>query len=605
MPTVPGEGYGAPQVAQEVMPSVRVDAPATAEAFGGGPSAEKAFGAAEFVASQGRELYMQEKQHADNVATQDAFTKAVNLRNQLMYSTDTENPGAFTKKGKDAFGVNDEYMPKMRDGLDKIQQGLGNDQQRYLFQRMRDRETRSFGTSISQHVFSETQKYDDETTKAGVETQMQDAVLNYQTPGAVDGALKIQGALLQSKAERAGWSPEETQMAVTDAASKTHSAVIHRMLANDQVDDAVAYYDRNKKGFGALEVTQVEKSLEEAQGIKRGMAAWDTVGDYKLHDGNPDLAKMQEQVMSDDSLGDKEKQKVWDFVKAKAGEDRRIKAEQDASKLSSFMDKAVTSRKQGVPLEEAMKLPSQMANSPYQQVQWEDAIQKIYAPAEVKTDQKVAVALWESIQNGTATQADIDRAQKFLAPKDWAEFSKDLYKVTAEGKSPEMVRANEGLKKLARDNFTDQEVRDAFMSEVHSAARGQTPDEMIKIANDKLKIDPATKSSLFGLFSWGGDKNYETDANVRNATSLAFGKAEQDLGPDTVRSIRQSALKGGAKSFTPADFDAFTVQMGGYDKIKPGTPANTAIQSLIRRGERVTPANINAVLSIHPDGNWK
>jgi hypothetical protein len=596
--------YDEPQVLTKPIPGAQAAAVASPEAFGGGKSADALGDATKGLAKTVGDVYQEEKLKADDVATQEAYAKTVQLRNKIMY--DPQN-GAMTKRGKDAFGVVDTYVPQFDKGAEEIEKSLSNEEQKAMYRKLLLQQKTDLNDSLQKHTFTESMKYDEDTAKAGVETQRDDAVLNYQTPGRVEQSLKMQEALIRSRGERTGAPADAVDLMVADARSKTHTSVIQRMLANDQVDEAKKYYDANKPGIGAGEVTAVEKSLEDAQGLQRGVDAWKKVSGMRLGDGLPDEARMHAAIDADQSLGLKEKEKAWDFVKARAGEEIANKSRNDASRDRTFMNTAIQARKQGLPLDQALKLGSQFSNDAYDQAIKEDAIKKIYAPATVVTNPAVKVALLDGIQEGTVTKEDIDNAFRRgdLSAPDWEHARSEYHNVVAEGKSPEMQRANEQVKILAESNFgSDKEKVASFLSEVKSAARGKTPDEYQKIARDKLAIDPTTQHSFFGLFNWGGNKQYETDSEKRNATSLAFGKATQDLGAETVKAIQNSALRKGAKQFTPADFDAFTVEMGGYDKMKPGTPAFNAIQSLSKRGELVTTSNVKAVLARFPDGNY-
>jgi hypothetical protein len=185
---------------------------------------------------------------------------------------------------------------------------------------------------------------------------------------------------------------------------------------------------------------------------------------------------------------------------------------------------------------------------------------------------------------------------------DWRSLREDHYKTLIDGRDPLEKANTERIKALADEKFGSKKVqREQFLYEVHVAGQGKTPDEVWKIANDKLDKAPGT--GWFGT-NIGADQQYKVDLKTRDAERTAWGKAAQDIGGDTVKAVRKGLeMKKGAPA-SLSDFDAFTKELGGYDAVKPGTPTNNAIQSLIRHKSPVTPANIKAVLQRYPEGNF-
>jgi hypothetical protein len=604
--------YEEPQVQSKPLPGARVDAVAPAEAFGGGASAAAAADATKSVAKVAEDIFHQEKVKADDVATQEAYAKTVQLRNKLMYDP---QEGAMTKRGKDAFGVMDNYLPQFDKGADDIEKGLGNEDQRAMFRKLRLQQRTDLNDSLQKHTFVESQKYDEDTTKAGIETQREDALLNYQIPGRIDQAIKFQEAIIRSHGERTGQPDEAINLAIFDAKSKTHTAVIQRMLANDDVEKAKAYYDANKGNLGAGEVTAVEKAIEDGSATQRGLAAWNDVRGLRLSNGEPDEAKMQAKIMEDPSLTTKEKEKAWEFVKAKAGEDIRNKSRQEAANDRTFMNSAIKARASGEPMEQALKIAGQYSADAYDKALKEDAVRKIYAPAEIKSDPATKVALLDGIDEGTVTRDQIDLAyqKKLISPSDWVSSRERYHNVVQEGKSPAQQRANEQVQILAKSRFgSDSNGIASFVSDVKSASFGKSPEEMVKIAQDKLKQDEGTVSRFWNwipvvggeAIPGSGTPQYQTDQQKRTSESLVKGKLHQDLGVETVKAIELSNIRSGSKASAAESVDAMSVAFGGYDKIKPGTPVYNAMQSLSKRGKAITVDVIKTALEHHPDGNF-
>lgn len=258
MPTVPKLDRIAEVPGRLPTPRQSVDAPL--EAFGGGQTLQNFQRATQDATSQMFEIARAEKKKADDVATQDAWVRLNQAKTKLFWDP---KDGAMTKKGQDAFGVVDTYGAEFDKQADEIEKTLYNDDQKAMFSQMRSRERLEFDGQLQKHTFNEAQTFADETTVSGIATSRNEAVLNYQDPVAIQKSLNMQTSFIMSNAERKGLPPEMAQMQVQEANSKTHSAVLERMLTNGQDLAAQQYFETNKDQFVGEDVVRVEKSLEE------------------------------------------------------------------------------------------------------------------------------------------------------------------------------------------------------------------------------------------------------------------------------------------------------------------------------------------------------
>jgi hypothetical protein len=248
MPTVPT--YGDNVVRQRPYPDARVTPSAPAEAFGGGrASEERITNAAVGLIDTGQQLYLHEKKKADDLATTDAYNKTLQLKNDLFWNPQS---GAMTRRGKDAFGVVDEYGSKFDEAADQIQSSLSNNEQRDMYEKMRLHVKTELLDQLEKHTFQESKAYDDQTTEAGINAQRDNAVLNYNDPAAVAGSLNMQKALLVAHAQRNGLSEDSDAVKekLSQVTSATHAAVMERMLFNGQLGLAQNYYKTLKTQAG-------------------------------------------------------------------------------------------------------------------------------------------------------------------------------------------------------------------------------------------------------------------------------------------------------------------------------------------------------------------
>ena len=258
MPRVPE--YRSPVAQTQALPSPRFS---TDTRFGDlGQASARPLQAVSELASGIQKIATEEKRNADDVATTDAFAKTVELRNQLFW--DPQN-GAMARKGKDAFGVVDEFEEKFKAGADEIEASLHNEDQRALYRKIRIREGSELNTTLQKHLFTEAKAFDEQTIKSGVETARNDAVLNYMDPGRIERNIEMQRTLLLSFAERNGIDPnsDAAKVMLQEATSKTHMAVVSRMLTNDQDLLAQDYFKKNRDSFATSDLVAMEKVVEE------------------------------------------------------------------------------------------------------------------------------------------------------------------------------------------------------------------------------------------------------------------------------------------------------------------------------------------------------
>lgn len=230
------------------------------DSFGGGQRVAEGFQAASRAANVATDFIVQEKKKADQVQLTQAYADAVKAKNDLMYNPKS---GAVGRKGKEAFGAMDEYLPQFDTRMQEIEDRLGDDNQKAMFKDIRIKQKMDFDGDLQRHVFQESKAYDAETLTKGLEAAREDAILNYQTPGKVGESIATQKAFILQHAANNGRSPEWTEMALKTAESQTHKDVIERLLANGEDMTASTYYKTIKGSVTGDDATGLEKALEE------------------------------------------------------------------------------------------------------------------------------------------------------------------------------------------------------------------------------------------------------------------------------------------------------------------------------------------------------
>lgn len=310
MPTVPR--LSSPQVEQTALPNVRFQTDMPLEAFGGGAPTKALAGAVVDIGSEIAKQEERERRQANDVVVKDAYKQGLTGGNALMY--DPQN-GAFTKRGKDAFGVVDEYVPQYKKQLDDIEGGLANEDQKNQFRAIRSTLEANLQDSLQKHVFTESKKFSDETNLGGVKALTDDAVLNYQTPGRVQQNIEKQKAFLEGYAQDNGISGPAKENFFNTQISKTYTAVLERMLANGQDREAKAFFDENRSGFHADDIATVEKQLKigSTRGESQRLADDITIKYKSMTDAVDEVRKI-----SDPELRDATNARVKEFFSEQA-----------------------------------------------------------------------------------------------------------------------------------------------------------------------------------------------------------------------------------------------------------------------------------------------
>lgn len=316
MPSVPVEqrqnqvgGIAAPRV--NTLPT---EAPI--EAFGGGSSQAavgKAFSGA--VGAVGK-IAEEERQKANDTVTTDYYAKLAQKKQELFWDPKV---GVMTKKGKDSFAAVDEYGKQFEDYANELEKDM-NAEQVAMAKRIRAKEGMEFNGQIMRHVSQESQEYQKNTVSAGITAARNDAILNYNDPAAIQDKIKLQEAIYQQTASGKPAALVEVEM--KDLRSKTHSAVIDRMLDNGSDLQAKQYYDQVKGDLSGPDIDTVEKNLRSGILVGEAQRQSDSIFASSPNSMGEALGKARQ--IEDPKLRDETTKRVKDlFDLKKAAESQR------------------------------------------------------------------------------------------------------------------------------------------------------------------------------------------------------------------------------------------------------------------------------------------
>ena len=254
MPTVPIGTQG--EIPSRPFPGVRLPGAPGAEAFGA-PGPEFAAQARGLVEDVQKRLIKQQEE-ADNLALQDADAQLGAQENRLLFDPQS---GAFTKRGKNAFGVIDQVDHDYRNVTSRISRGLANDRQRQAFQRRVESRRNSINRALQRHVFSETVKYDRSVLETLIDTEQEAA-----SKGDFDrvmAGIRRQREAIEQHAERNGLPKQWVTLRTQEAVSATHLKVIGGLLAEGNDEAAQVYFEFNENQILSEDAERVKPDLQE------------------------------------------------------------------------------------------------------------------------------------------------------------------------------------------------------------------------------------------------------------------------------------------------------------------------------------------------------
>lgn len=257
MPTVPQYEIGQVKP-QGINARQRINAPA--DAFGANVArAQTKFGQALEQTSDllfGAALKERDR-HDDAVLREMDTSFSEYIRGQL----DDPQSGFHSKRGKDALNSKDVVRKAIEDyeaaQRKKLDPRLANSWGKLSTARMQS----AFG-KIDSHAQSEFRVYEEATSKARIESQIDEMGTNAGDDKAINMAKAVGLIEIEQQAERNGWHKDVLDRERSVFLSKGHKAVIDRFMASGQPSRAKMYYERHKEEILGTVRDDLEKKLE-------------------------------------------------------------------------------------------------------------------------------------------------------------------------------------------------------------------------------------------------------------------------------------------------------------------------------------------------------
>ncbi|WP_409287529.1 hypothetical protein [Pseudomonas guariconensis] len=220
-------------------------------------------------------MAVKQREEADTTAVVGADTGLSKWTNDTLFNQQT---GVYSKKGKNALDVTNTTLDAYDQQVQATLESLGNDTQRKRFQAIAAQRRESLNSKLNQYEYGQIQQYQNETDEAALSTAIDTATLNFADPAEIGRQRQKAMAIVQSQAERNGWSPEQLQQAQTQIGSRILSGAITRM-AESNPGQAKQYYEASKEGLDARSQIALSSTIEqsfrrqEAEARQRQIAA--------------------------------------------------------------------------------------------------------------------------------------------------------------------------------------------------------------------------------------------------------------------------------------------------------------------------------------------
>ena len=212
----------------------------------------------------------------NKVRLDDATNQAIKLDTDLRAEM-LQLQGKNALERPDGLSLPDEYGKKMKEGLEKIKGGLGNEAQKQAFGHVGSQISGKLYSLATDHMIKQQEVFQKETWKTTIDVATDRAVLLFADVTERQNSLAAIGNTVKEMAKRNGWDKDTTDRAYIEATSPLHAGTIKAMITNDQADQAKAYYDENSAGMTLQARAQVQTQIADAGSSKMAETTADEI----------------------------------------------------------------------------------------------------------------------------------------------------------------------------------------------------------------------------------------------------------------------------------------------------------------------------------------
>lgn len=401
-----------PQATVENPPIPRAAAPGP-EAFGG------------TIASALSQAGSQLEAHAKRMQEERDAIKGLNLiveaQQRVVDKLYGEN-GYMLREGLNADGIYKSFNEDYNKIIEEVAAKAENTNQRNVLMQSMLRQSVAYQSQLSQKEAEEMQKAKIQQLNANFASLTEAAIASKGDPEAM--AAFTQEAERIATAVYGSYGEEPVKLAIDEWNDNVHSGVISKLLANDELDAAKDYYEKNKENISTANQTKIEGLFTEKEQV---IFVQETAYDIVKQFGDDEEGAIKH--ISENFSGEIE-DKLTARVQAIYVDKRRFEAERYDNYLNSIVGRITSAGS----LTDALKIIEESNLDPKDKLSLQNQIRSNY--------EKSDVGRWQSFKD----------------------YDYILWKVTLPPDHPEAIRSEAEIFAMLGGRFTKEEQKTIYQA---------------------------------------------------------------------------------------------------------------------------------------------
>jgi hypothetical protein len=450
-----------------------------------------------------REIVRDQQQKANEVAVADFDAQATQLETTLLYDKDS---GAMTRRGKDALAIYNPTQEAYQKGVENLIGGLSDPRQRQAATLLAQKRWTAIDRSLQTHMAEQSRVHILEVGKTKVENSLQLAIFGKrQGPDPDTGETPVTRSVRETSnaieilGRNSGLDEATIKQMQAGAVSNIHSSVIASYLAENDPKLAEAYFKANKKAMDPKDAERIEPlvrnralELDLSRIANKSLTVTSDDGMVNLEES---VRKAREEAIG---MGLKplevDAAEQATLTRARIS-DAQTKDRQEADERL-FINLAIDQQKRGITFDKAQE--------------------ELFSVRGFAIGVDNATALRRNQQLASLYSKDASFYEDAINKMDSGQkLAWEQIKVMAEAKF------GKDTVKLAGQDF-ETNAADAYLLEMKRQVIGQSPEQMMKIAEKSLEHIPVPKT-------WFKTRAvYEASYEERVARDASVAKLQSD-----------------------------------------------------------------------------
>jgi hypothetical protein len=216
---------------------------------------------------QAADVLQQTHNQVQAQARQTMVTDAHNQTQALSLKLAVDpNTGFMAQEGKNAFGLDQKYLPQFDQGVQQIADGIVDPRAKQLYLTQVAPQVRQhLSEQLDTHELTQHKAYEGQTIQSGIQLASAQAAANFNHPDILASNKDHVSFLIDQMAKNQGWSDETTESNRQRALTEFHSSVIDSMVGQGNISQARTYL-YNQTAVGEIDP-------KSADGLQRMMLA--------------------------------------------------------------------------------------------------------------------------------------------------------------------------------------------------------------------------------------------------------------------------------------------------------------------------------------------